>query len=376
VAVVLAAAMESGGASALIPVVRRLATESAHRVQLVAAGQAIAAFRDAGMSAAEAPSGWGEACVTASSLIEEHRPQAVLTAVGMPQGIELALLRAARGASVPSMALVDSWTNYLVRFVPAEEPYLDADSLPDVIGVPDEFAAREMAALGFPADRLSVVGQPTFDDLIAWVRTGAPETKRHEVRAALRVEDGEQLAVFFSQPIGELFGEPGAETYRGYDETTVLSDLLTARLPDRVTLVVKPHPRENAAKISACVKDAGSRARVLTEYSVLDLLAAADVALGMTSMALVQSLLVGTPVVSIQPGLRVDDALVLGRMGLILPVTDPARITAALGEALGEQASASLPELPSCWTDGQGTDRTAQLVRGLLTRAASPAKER
>ena len=299
--------------------------------------------------------------------MDSQRPDIVLVATSMLPGVDAALLRTARGLGVPTACVLDSWVNYRERFTVPDEKTMPLGSTPDLITVMDDFTVREMVELGFPADILRVVGQPAFD---AWVeQTSSPAWRQMagEARRELGVSDEERLVVFFSQALDVDYGPPGSPRYRGYNQWMAFDALKRAvpGLDMSVRLVVKPHPREPVGAYEQPEGGARGAYRVVPSTGVGLLTAGADVVISMTSITLVQAMLAGKPIISLQPGLQVDDANVLGRMGIAPPVTDAAALPAAIHNALARGTRNVRSLLPETWTDGKATARAVAAVEQL-----------
>ena len=186
---------------------------------------------------------------------------AVLLLSTSSNGIDLEkkFTQAARALAVPSVAVLDLWTNYRSRFADAAG---ELAFLPDRVAIMDERARSEMTGLGFPADRLVVTGQPAFDELAAWKREADPAF-RSAIRKSFGVEEGELFVVFGSQPLADTYGDdtslPG---HPGYTEDTVGALLVGAleaiarESGGRIFLLIRPHPRETAHAHSSVRSDA------------------------------------------------------------------------------------------------------------------------
>lgn len=215
--------------------------------------------------------------------------------------------RAGNQGSIPSIAFVDSWQNYRLRFSGCG-PGEDLAFLPDLIGCPDALARREMEACGFPAGRLRVWGHPGLDQTVRNFRPGD--------RTRFWWKEPERLAcfqiLFVSEAITEHFGRS-----RGYDQTDCFQEL--ARWLENcsapVNLLIKLHPKESRTLHLPYFQTVARHHRVVTleGTSPLDALGLADLVVGMTSMLLIEANAVGKPVISLQPGLRGEDPLVLSR---------------------------------------------------------------
>ncbi|HYR11424.1 MAG TPA: hypothetical protein VEQ60_26820 [Longimicrobium sp.] len=255
--------------------------------------------------------------------------------------LEKRLIAAARGVGIPSLAVLDFWSSYALRFA-------DADGrrafVPDRVAVPDETARTGMLEAGFDPARLVVTGQPAFDALAA-VRAGFTPERREEVRAALGVRPGERMVLFLSQPLRAVFGaEEGSPHFPGYTEDGVLARLAAAleaaarRRGERVALVVRPHPREDPA--SFVLPPPGAvRTLVSAEGDGREAALAAELVAGMHTVLLVEASLLGCVVLSLQPGLRGADPLPTNRDGRSLAVYDADAIPAAVERALWDEAA-------------------------------------
>lgn len=232
------------------------------------------------------------------ALVQQHRPHLILTAssVRHTQGgqIENWFRQCARVLHIPSVCVLDHWCNYQMRFTSDDaHPF---DSLPDLLCVMDARARRELIAAGFPAPRLVITGQPAFDRLFH--ESGPQRTGwRREARAQWGIADTTFVCGFISEPVAADCGQA-----RRYTETAVAGDIARAlaAVPGSV-LVCKPHPREGIGKYTQLG---------LREPAALPphtFVAACDAVVGMTSVLLLESLLLGTPTISFQPDSQAGD---------------------------------------------------------------------
>ncbi|MDQ7831830.1 MAG: hypothetical protein RDU30_08860 [Desulfovibrionaceae bacterium] len=100
----------------------------------------------------------------AEALLDGCAAQALLTATSWGGDAEQALRNAARRRRLPSVTVLDFWSNYRMRFRHADVPI---ESMPDLICVMDEGTRQEMIGEGFAASRLVVTGQPHLEALFA-----------------------------------------------------------------------------------------------------------------------------------------------------------------------------------------------------------------
>jgi hypothetical protein len=207
---------------------------------------------------------------------------------------ERAILAGALERRLPVLAVLDFWSNYRTRFNSIEP----AD-LPDAIAVMDDVSRRDMVALGFPADRVRVTGQPAYD---AWLEDDP---------VAFRQAGATPAILFLSQPLEELYGSdcsvPG---HPGYTERQVLNVLIDAlaemRNPFRLT--IRPHPREQADALPRLAR-CGIDIEVSRDGTLVEAIERCDLVVGMTTMALIEAQVRCALVLSVQPGAHRRDPL-------------------------------------------------------------------
>jgi hypothetical protein len=325
---VLTMARDAGAGAALAPVVRALIHDGRLRVSTVAAGKAAAVFERHGLPVIAFPERPGADEVAA--LLARERPLLVLTGTSFKPERDALFWRAAAELGIPTVGVVDHWVNYVERFS-VQRPF---DTLPDVIAVMDEFTARRLRELGCPAERVRVTGQPYFDELAA---EGAA-VLRDEARRELGIDARRTVVAFASEPQARYAGassnDPG---YLGYTEHDVLA-LVRAALADvapAALLVVKLHPLEDPDAFHDLADGEGApMIRVLRTYPVAHLISAADVVVGMTSVFLLESAVLGVPTISIRPRARADEFFLDVHRDLIDSVVDEQDVAPALRRAL------------------------------------------
>ena len=264
----LIVARDPGAASALSPVART------GPATVIGTGHARAIFQREHVPFEETDDAVGA--------LERRRPAVLLTGTSLRANLDASWWRAARSLGIPSVGLVDHWSNLLARFT-ASEPF---DSHPDVIAVIDMASERELVDLGCPAP-LSVTGQPAFDAILE----AAPDG-RAGARARWDVGPERRVLLFASEPIVSDVG-PAASI----NELIALRMVLDAA--DGWRIVIRPHPRENPDALRELAKD---RATVDATASPHDAIAGADAVVGVSSVFLVEAALAGRPVISLDPG--------------------------------------------------------------------------
>ena len=370
---VLAVAGDPGGAAALAPVL--VALQEDHRVRLEARPyrQAHDVWRK-----------WGVACeALGESFCSDHVPQllrdiqpSLLLCGTSVNGVDLEkpFVDAARAYRVPSLGLLDFWSNYAARFSDSRGNLV---FLPDFIGVMDSQAREQMIAEGFPPARLCVTGQPAFDCLEARRREFTP-ARREAFRASLGAGIHDHLMVFVSQPLAAMYGSNSscAHNHPGYEEREVLQQVVSAletiseETSAKIVLAVRPHPRERAEDF---LQLASSRIqiRLAREANAHELVLSADLVAGMTSALLVEACYLGAVTLSLQPGLRTADVLPTNAGGVTRAVYRSDEILPAIREGLLSPTTreAAQRRLASFLTDGRATQRVLDQVFELMRKS-------
>ncbi len=278
---ILWSANDPGGAHAVIPVVEALMARGDEVVGIVT-GPAYALAQEKNLSlASEVP--W--------------HPDLLLAGTSMGDSPDKKLL--CELTDVPSVYVMDFWSNYRARF---------ASTLPTRLCVIDRQSKEEAAVEGIPADRVVVTGNPYFE------RFAEDVTRDHE---------DVKLILFISQPVRADIGNK-----YGFDEYHVLGNIIAA-LPKGYRLGIRLHPRDDVHKYERLVD--GNV--FIMGGSLEEALSRAGLIVGMFSPVLMQAATAGKLTMSYQPGGHVD----VKRMGLGLEATSPEELKTALSRyAAGE----------------------------------------
>lgn len=313
---------EPGGAEVLSPVAQLLFNAGEYDVRVLGYGHGLTRFLTRGIRCNEiAGIAKGD-----NAIIERYRPDLIVTsAAGIPECdmSEKHLWETARRQGVMTIAFLDQWQNYTLRFSgPGGQERLNY--LPNIINCIDGYAREEMKAEGFPDNILFPLGHPSLSSLKN--RYCAVEL----TQASVLVPGGDfnhdpsNTVLFVSEAIREHFGNQ-----RGYDQFDALLLLLKNIFSRSGTcgVIVKLHPKDEEEKYRELgARFPGLDIRVIkNDLSPLECLRLADTVFGMTSIMLIEAFLLGKRVVSIQPGLHGVDQLILSRRGLIPVLTDRRR---------------------------------------------------
>jgi hypothetical protein len=262
--------------------------------------------------------------------LRKASPDLIVTGTSSEDFTERHLWKAAERAGIPSFAVLDQWTNYRLRLIPeGEDPTNGRPAseliVPSFFFIMDEFARKEMCALGIDREKLVVSGQPFFDHIRKSgerFTTGEIERLRQELTGT----HGGLVFVFASQPIASIHRKNGmAEDYWGYTEQTVMKSVarclskLTEELAVKVTLVLRLHPKDESNVYQDALATCPNLIKIVvdreTDSSLL--LKAADLTIGMFSMLLLEAAILERRFISVQIGLKRENPLVFDRMGLV-----------------------------------------------------------
>lgn len=304
---IFAIAGDPGGAQAVMAVVGELRKQ---RETVITAGynEAAGLFAPDGHVLDKAVA-WDEAL----RLLEQERPDVLLCGTSVNgRDDEKTFIQAARQLGIPSLAVLDFWSNYAARFttLPPDGPL---DALPDVIAVMDDSAAEDLRSLGIDTGCVHVTGQPAFDRLHTET---PPASKLAALRAQIGCPPGRHLVVFASQPCSEIATKAGYAVLP-YDERDIVqifcSEFKTHPAADELFLWIRPHPRETPGKFT---RHASRHVFAGMAGDSAAAQHAAEGVAGMCSVFLLEAALIGKPVLSLQPGETGLSPLPLDRLRL------------------------------------------------------------
>lgn len=205
----------------------------------------------------------------------------------------------AQTRELPTLGWVDSWGGYQKRFTsPSGPPF---DLCPEHVGVVDTRARQEIIEAGCPQNRVHVVGHPGLAQLSELPPLPA-STKLPEA-----FQGCDHVLLYVSSALQRF---PEEIDRRGFSDQQALEMLantaarLAARGDQSWGIGVKRHPRESPEEVQNWFKGLEKTDVYidLIEGDRLVLPRLVDVVAGTVSILLLESSLMGTPVLSLQPG--------------------------------------------------------------------------
>jgi hypothetical protein len=247
---------------------------------------------------------------------QSPRPDVLITGTSHYSPFDGVLWRLAKEEGIPSLAIVDYWSNLSERF---------ATLRPDFIGVIDRFQADQALAIGFKEDNILTVGQP-------WLRQKA--LARLEGKPLLAIEGEIKTVLFVSERIQDDVTE-GLIAQYGFSEVDSLLLLLRACKEAvacdmvKINIIIKSHPYENPILMREAVKRESIPQEIQISWVGGDVkiepyILLADLVVGIASSPLLEAVIAGKPVLSLQPGLSRDNTFPLAQRGIGGCFTDPA----------------------------------------------------
>lgn len=300
----LITACDAGTANFLVPVLPRLP----RFWRLLAHGPAADIFERHGLSFERFDEALLDQSPDWADLTGGHTAAALLAGTSWGMTVDKVATLAARRAGIRSAAIIEHWSIYRERLSRVQDGHIIEPDLylPDRIWVVDGVAMDEAGQAGLPRDRLVPVGQPHLE-------------AQRVILANVPNRGRQPGVVYVSERIGTDY-PPGSPLYLGFDEFSVLEDLIGVLPADR-PLTIKFHPQEYADKYDAILAASGRSATLVGRCDIPTLIHEAGTLVGMVSMLLLEAALVRDDVISFMPGGR-PDAFIGNRIGATRAATD------------------------------------------------------
>lgn len=254
--------------------------------------------------------------------LEKTNPDFIVTGTSLDDFTERYLWKASEELQIKSFAILDQWMNLGIRF--SEYTYAQAGVyekqrrhcfLPYRICVMDCLAEEILTREGIEKTRIAVTGQPHFDTVF----------ETYQKAAASYPGDCINI-VFVSEPILQDYdGNDMENSYWGYNEKSIFFHLydclktLTAHTSINIRIILRPHPREDTDAWLEIIKplECGNiKINLDRGNDSFSILKSADIVCGMSSMFLLEAVICGKPILSIEIGLCRENPFVLHKTGI------------------------------------------------------------
>lgn len=293
--------------------------------------------------------------------LEQLRPDVVILGRTRYISPERRLTIAARKLDIPTVQVVDDWMNYRLNVADNHDALTH---ITDLICCPDAMAVAGAQAEGLPPESLVITGSPALsklcDQIHAMTCTPPP------VPEVMASENDRPVILFLSETFVADHGD-GSEPrshgpYLGYTEQTVRTDLAKAvvALKTPALVVEKLHPSETTIPPAPLMAEGVDWVSV-GGTDLFEMIAHADMVIGMRSMALLESALAGRPTVSYQPDLQTADSCTAALLELVPALRDQGELTEWLRQS--HSSDKTLPKRPD-FADAQAA---ASVVNNALS---------
>jgi len=326
----LFASGDVGGARAILPIIERCLKEGIGIV-----------FSDNGQISKEAPNHWLKVSPEAlgskallETFVHKNNIRVFIFASSLKDSTALSLARQMKKLRIPVIHVLDNWTFYRGRMETDALPVF----IPDHYAVMDDLAYRAAIEDGIDESTLMITGQPALANLAAefaqWKTKIDRSILNHE-----GFDPGKRLISFISEPVEHDQGTtPETPGYRGYTEKEVIRRFCEILQPfsKDIQIAILPHPREEQDALAELwnANKGELFGKILNlnrgRYGVF----MSDGVAGMGSVLMYEAWLLGKPVISIQPGLRIPSLQMLQHRQDVVFVDSYSRISESLTDWL------------------------------------------
>jgi len=309
---------------------------------------------------------------TARDLLERLRPRLVVT--GTSENLDtfgFDLIAGARARGVKTVGVVDAAGNAAYRFRGrTEEPLYYA---PDWLAVPDSWTMEAYVALGYPKERIAVCGHPHYDHVLNQACMMEAGNRRQQRRDLFHHKiDDTPVWIFgteISNGLNNRCHRLPEYTLAGRGERNGRTDIVLEEFIDalevlerRPYLVLRLHPKNTVEEFSPYLP---AFDQVSKSEPILELIYAADLVVGMTSMVLMEAAIMGRPTLSIVPREAETKSLPTIRAGVTPCVTTRGELRSILPDLLQKCLQPVAAGVSSLVSPGS-LERTVAFLESLL----------
>lgn len=306
---------DPGGANCVIPVYRKFSRTKGVKVELWGKDFAIRKYREDGLEYRDIGNLKKDEI---RYLLSRFSPEILVTGTSYGDRTEQWLWKTADKLGIYSMAILDQWLSYRIRFSDSGGELV----IPDKILVMDEIAKKEMIADGFDGQRILVTGQPYFE-MLREKAGKISESDKRKIKEDFNCRDG-FVILFASEPFSVA-----SHVDLGFTENAILQEIVFAiqqlERSVKINLLVKLHPKQSRDKVQRFIQSLpvlnNLRILIVTDYPVLPLILVADIVIGIQSTVLIEANILDKPVMSVQIGRKGPDQFILSKRGVIEVVT-------------------------------------------------------
>ncbi len=348
---ILLLARDPGGANTIFPLVEPLRAKG-YKIKLFGKDTALEIYEKFGFYAEDIVEYMETLDIRhCKDFLRLQEPDFIITGTSGDDFTERYMWAAADELGIPSLAIIDQWMNSGIRFSAysgyEQDKYWQspqAKYLPLRILAIDAELKQQLINEGIPADKILISGHPYFQ-VIDTYRKSIKTDEIFKSRQELGLVN-EFMISFISEPISQHY-PPDSNSYWGYDEKTILAQLLNSLeksipyIEKEIHLFIKPHPRENMENYNWITTRSKSaiKLKLIEDYDNWKLLQASDLVCGMSSMLLLEAVLLRKPVLSIQIGLQREDPFVLSSRKIMPSILEEDQLSRQLKPIIQDNSS-------------------------------------
>lgn len=308
----------------------------------------------------------------AEEILDRFQPSLVVVGTsGNAETVGLELVRECSARKIPTVGVVDTSASAAHRFRGlSENPLAHA---PDLLLVPDRWTATLYIELGYPRGQLVICGHPHYD----YVRAAGTRLRPRAggIRRSLYPDaPADSHVVVFA---GEMTEGLDPREYRrsqsytlfGYGESTTRGEVVLEEFLDAIALreprpycVLRIHPKNQAGDFAPYL---AAFQQISRSENALEVIVGADAVVGMTTMLQVESVLLGTPTLSIIPRSLEKGWLVTTQLGLTPCATTREQVQTEIDRLLGNPAVPDRATVEDSLPSG-ALERATDAIRRLL----------
>jgi hypothetical protein len=313
----------------------------------------------------------------ASAILQDFRPKCVLIGTASnPRSLGLRMLcEARRIPNTISIGFVDALMASSNRF--RGESTNPLEYAPQKLLVPDKRTRQEFISLGYPSASIFICGHPQYDVAIETGKRWRSQGYRAHLREKLfpGLEKKRKVLVFVSEG-APRYRRPSREpkysfSGRGKDvgrTKLILEEILDAckTIPEKPYFVFRAHPTET---IGSYVDYASEIDLFSADAAPLELVFGSDVIIGMTSMLLYESHLMGKATAAVLPSDGDDQLLACVRDESVPVIRNRTELKVVLSKILNQSDyEFTNQEHNSCFIGAR--QKIVQLLLGFISNDA------
>lgn len=290
---ILFASHDPGGANVLLPIVKIFYEDLNYQCILILLGPAGAKLYshfpkavNVGLSSFSLPDYPNEYSTTETEILavfQTYLPDIVFVTTSYNSNLERICLKFAKTFQIPNAGIVDFWSNYSQRFY-YERKYF----YPDILFVYDVEMHDSYKKIGCKSE-IIICGNPHFETLQHKIKHNVPSNTKQK-----------KIIRFFSENIWHYFPN------YSINEFSIVNILINYFEINQkhIDFIVRPHPMESHNLWNKYLADKNQECKYvslyLDSYNLYDALANTDISIGISSMVLFESSIIGIPTYSYQ----------------------------------------------------------------------------